>query len=110
MKPQEYLTKEGKLIFEEIVKHLPEQIEIDSFVVSQTAQCLDMLNKASAKINTKGYTQPTKNGYDVVNGDFTMWKEASNRFDKYCATLGLSPSAREKITAFSHKKDKPDIS
>ena len=112
MKPQRYLTDEGVGIFNEIVKHLDkaDKMSIDSFVISQTAQCLCLLNEASQNINDKGYTQPTKNGYDVVNGDFSMWKEASNRFEKYCALLGLSPASREKIAAFSKKVDElPEI-
>jgi len=110
MKPQEYLNNRGKSIFKEIVKHCPGTMPIDSFIISQTAHCLDMMHQAITEMDKKGYVQPTKNGYDVINGHFTAWKESSNRFDKYCRELGLSNSAREKIEAFANKKeDLPDI-
>lgn len=102
MKPQSYLTKRGVTFFKQIVKHLDgKTVDTDSFIISQAAQCLDMMYGASEQINKSGYVQPTKNGYDVINGHFTAWKESNNRFEKYIRELGLSPAAREKIAAFN---------
>jgi len=105
MKPQGYLTKEGKAIFKIIVNHLPSTMGVDSFIISQAAHCLDLVNDSSDKIKNGGYRQKTHNGYSQITADFTVWKEASNRFDKYCKELGLSPSARENIKAFAEKKE-----
>lgn len=110
MKPQDYLSEKGKNIFKEIEKHCPNKMPIDSFVISQAAHCLDMLHTSSLAIKDGGAYQEANSGYRQISPEFTVWKESSNRFDKYCAMLGLSEAAREKIQAFSEKKDElPDI-
>ena len=108
---QQYLSKKGKKIFDEIVKHLEHSsMPIDSHIISQAAHCLDLLNESSEAIKDGGAYQSSNSGYRQVSPEFTTWKAYNDRFEKLIKELGLSPAAREKIAAFSeHKEDLPVI-
>jgi hypothetical protein len=121
MKPQPFLTDTGKGIFNQLVKHVETAglVDIDSFRLSDLANAMDMVQRSSQEINfptgkykkdQKDGVQITSNGYTQVTGHVTVMDKYNKIVDTLGAKYGLTAADREKISAFSHKKDKPDIS
>ena len=118
MKPQTYLTPEGIQIFEQLVKHVQTAglVDIDSFRLSDLANAIDMVQRSSYEINFptdkkhKDGVQKTPNGYTQVTGYVTVLDKYNKIVDTLGAKYGLTAADREKISAFSNVKKKPNIS
>lgn len=109
MKPQKYLTKEAKQIFEEIRDHLSsvECHDVDSFKLSILASAFDDYAKFSEKIAEEGVT----NKHDQKHPLLSARDSAVNTITKFSSAFGIDPQSREKIAAFAEKKTKlPDLS
>ena len=117
MKPQNFLTYTGKEIFNQLVKHVEKAglMDIDSYRLSDLANAMDMVQRSSNNINfpedpkQADGVQKTANGYTQVTGFVTVLDKYNKIVDTLGAKYGLTASDREKIAAFTQKKDKPDI-
>ena len=109
IKPQEYLNKEARIIFNELCKHLQavDALEqIDSFGLSIMAMDLWMFHEAADKVMVDGPVQITKSNYSQITGYFTVMDKCKVSFLKYSQKFGLSPKDRETMLKFKgHKKD-----
>jgi len=113
MKPQPYLTKEGKAIFKELTKHLTGAgiLDIDTYRLSDLAQAMDMVARCTKEINNptdkkqRDGVQQTPNGYTQVTGYVTVVDKYHKIADQLGAKYGLTPADREKIKAFADKED-----
>jgi len=121
MKPQPFLTPDGIVIFKQLIKHVKKVglIDIDSFRLSDLANAIDMVQRSSQEINfpsgknakmKKNGVQETINGYTQVTGHVTVMDKYNKIVDSIGAKYGLTSADREKISAFSEKKNKPNIS
>ena len=109
MKPESYLTKEGKEIFNRILKFVQDKNiveDIDSLGLSALANAYDLHAKAAEEIGGVGAIQTTPNGYEQVSANFTVWKQTGEYIKNHADKYGLNPSAREKIKSISNKKGK----
>ena len=111
-KPQGYLTKEGKSIYNEMCRLLSDYDaleEIDSFGLSQAAHWLWLFQNASDKCKKNGGVQVYPTGAEGVSAHFTVMKTASAMFKDLSAKYGLSVKDRELILKFKSKKDEGDL-
>lgn len=102
MKAQEYLTKEGKHIFNLIVDAIPNQkilLSTDSFEVSMLAQSFDVYARGCLELNEQLDIKSTKAQLS------TIIKQSSDYITKNSDKFGLNPAAREKITSFAIKEE-----
>lgn len=113
MKAENYLTKTGIKIFNALTLYLEGKlIEVDSMRLSELANAMDMVHRASNKINNpddpkqSDGVQITKNGYTQVTGYVTVVDKYTKIVDSLGAKFGLTPADREKIKAFT-KEDEP---
>ena len=106
MKPQGYLTKEGKVIFKQLAEHIETAgiNEIDSFKLSALANAFDLHAKCCIDLNKNGYSQETSTGYSQVRAEVTLWQKSMDAILKLSPVFGIDPASREKIMAFSAKK------
>lgn len=109
MKPQQYLTPEGKEIFNFILKHHLKDIQVmeaDTYMLSALANAYDLHERAGYIMNNtdSGFCQQTKNNYSQVRAEFTVWQKTLEMINKLSPNFGLGPASREKIKAFAEKK------
>ena len=114
MKPLDYLTEEGKHIFNNILELIPSEKlqETDSYELSILANYFDLYAQAaqSIKDGADGYKQTTPNGYSQITADVTMMDKASAYIIKNSGKFGLNPESREKLKEVWAKKEKKKTS
>jgi P27 family predicted phage terminase small subunit len=115
MKPQGYLTENGKAIFDFIIEsHLKSNgiMEVDTYNLTALANAFDLHERASYIMNNTegGFCQTTKNNYSQVRAEFTVWQKTLDMIHKLSPSFGITPSSREKIKAFAEEKkeNEPD--
>lgn len=110
MKPLDYLSDEGKDIFNDILSLIPEDKvqETDSYELSMLSNYFDLYAQAAQAIKKSdtGYKQTTKNDYSQITADVTMMDKASTYIIKNAGKFGLNPEAREKLKEVWAKKQK----
>ena len=96
-----YLTDDQARIFDYIVNELEEASilgNLDIFVLSQTAICVDRLQKLEQQIN--------ENPELITNNSFMSGKDKySKDFFRYCNELCLSPQSRAKLSISAPKPE-----
>ena len=101
--PPEYLTKEQKLIYKEIVNELKaSQIlsNLDIYILSSCSIAIDRLQYIEEIIN--------KNPRALMNKDLMSAKDKYNKdFYRCCNELSLSPQSRAKFGSLSLKAWNP---
>lgn len=101
--PPKSLSKEGKKIYKEILGNLEESgidlNNLDMNLLEATAQAIDTMRKAQAILNE-----------DLLNKQASnLYFKAFNVFKQGCSELGLSPSARARLSMIqAQNKDKED--
>ena len=109
MKPESYLPKEAKVIFERILKHVKTNdldMEIDSLELSMLAFSFWQYSEAMKQGVKEGFTQKFKNGTIQINGIYTLANNAHANILKHSPKFGLTPGDRVKIQAFAKKEVK----
>ena len=103
MKPQPYLSKNGKSIFNEIAEHLKHNgiIDVDSFKLSVLSDCFDMYAVSCDKINKEGVS----NKHGQVSPWLSAKDKALNGISKFSPGFGIDPASREKIKGFEKKEE-----
>ena len=102
-KPPTSLTKEGKKIYKELLGNLLESgidlNNLDMNLLEATAQAIDTMRKAQAILNE-----------DILNKQANnIYFKAFNVFKQGMSELGLSPSARARLSMIqAQNKDKED--
>lgn len=114
MEAASYLTKDGKDIFLKLEEHLKDAgvYEVDTFKLSALANAFDMHSRAASILNKSdnAFVQETKTGYSQVKAEFTVWQKSLDVINKFSPAFGIDIASREKILAFSQKKEElPDI-
>jgi len=106
--PQEYLTKRGKLIFNQIIECIDERVlqSTDSFGLSVLAQNFDMHHDMADFLNKNGVAQRTSTNYSQVRAEFTVFQKTADYISKNSGKYGLSPEDREKLKEVWAKKEK----
>lgn len=108
MKPLDYLSEEGKEIFNDILSLIPKDKvqETDSYELSMLSNYFDLYAQAAQAIKDSdtGYKQTTKNDYSQITADVTMMDKASTYIIKNAGKFGLNPEAREKLKEVWAKK------
>ena len=112
-KPQPYLTKAGKKIYNAIAEHLilhEALCKVDSFYMSLVAHNLDLYNRMATYIEDReaecpnsGYFQTFPNGVVQNSPEFNMMNKAFDIAEKGCRALGMTVKGRDTILAFSKK-------
>lgn len=102
--PPEYLTKEQKLIYKEIVNELKaSQIlsNLDIYILSSCSIAIDRLQYIEEIIN--------KNPRALMNKDLMSAKDKYNKdFYRCCNELSLSPQSRAKFGSLSLKANEKE--
>ena len=110
MKPQPYLTENGKKIFNQLVEHCRNLMEVDSFELSMLANEYDKYATHVKLAKENGYFNKFNNKTVQVNAYHTICKDSYQTILKHSSKFGLTPADREKIKAFAEQKEKmPDI-
>lgn len=107
MKPETYLTKEGKAIFSQIAAYLEEkrQVEsIDSAFVSACANSCYLMHKYAKVIIEEGAVQEFSTGAQNVTAAYSIFHKERENYARMCKSLGITPEGREKLSAFAAKK------
>lgn len=112
--PADYLTKDGKRIFKEIVKHVTDKgiiEDIDVMELSMLANSFDLYSQCASKCNEVdgGYIRPVtgKNGtFDAVAPEYSIMKNEYTNILKHSPKFGLNPGDRAKIFKNVAKKKK----
>ena len=99
LKPEDYLTEEGKVYFYRICEHLKGTEAIDSLEVSMLAQLFHMHAEAVAKGNKEGFINVFDNGTIQVNGYQTIVDKAYSMILKHSPKFGLNATDRAKIAS-----------
>lgn len=116
MKPQPGLTKNGKIIFNQLLKFIEKYDleDVDSYGLTELAQQLDLAERCRHNINNptnkdqKDGVQTTSNGYTQVTGYVTVMDKCNTRIEKLGAKYGLTPADRDKIKAFAKEEKEED--
>ncbi len=103
MKHQEYLSKKGIIIFNEIATHLERAgiEEVDSYKLSMLADAFDDYSEFTKKIKKDGVV----NKHDQISGMVTARDKALQSVIKLSPSFGIDISSREKISAFANNKE-----
>jgi phage terminase small subunit len=99
VKPQEYLSKRGIKIFNEILSCINATIlqSTDSFVLSVLANNFDLHHEMAAYLNENGVSQQTKTGYSQVRAEYTVYQKTGEYIAKHSGLFGLTPLDQRKI-------------
>lgn len=97
----DFLTDEGKAIFDFIVEHL-KQNDIyktaDVFEIAVLANSFDMYRRSAKIVNEKGATQkPERGGWDQVSPHYTVLKNEYQLISKHAQKFMLNPEARQRV-------------
>lgn len=104
----EYLTKNGKSIYNEILAFLDKNKiqDVDRFLLASLANAIDQYETTSKKINDTQMEEVNKSfsqsNYYLIN------KSSFDTIFKIAPKFGLSPADREKIKAFAEKEEETD--
>ncbi len=107
MKPESYLTEEGKRIFTMIAEYLERQNRgdaINTFELSMLANSFDMYAKAAKIVKKDGYQQMNKNGVLFVSPNYTVMKTEYTNILKHAPKFGINPVDVSKILRGEPKK------
>lgn len=81
---------------------------IDRFQITSAATTLDKMINAKAALDIAGDTQTYDSGAKAPSAEHTVYKSYQEQWLKCVAQLGLSPSARTKITG-KKEAGKPEL-
>jgi len=110
MKPEPYLTKRGKELFERLLYHCRELElkDIDSLVLSALAQSLYMIEQASEDLNKNGLYVEAKTGWRQVSPSHTLFKNEMQNIQRLMPKFGLSAEDRDDLKWKPKRKSKLD--
>ena len=106
----DYLTKRGRLIFFQIVRHIKDAdiiADIDVLQLSMLANSFDLFEKAAQECNDKGISVElvAKQGsFAQVRPEYTVMRNEYSNILKLSASFGMNPGDREKIFSGLKKK------
>jgi len=109
--PQDYLTKEGKDIYQMLcrwVKNNDALAEIDSLVVSAAAQSFYTYAIAALEVNKKKPFQTFKTGASAVSGAYSVLKSELSNIIKFSRLFGRDNASRERLMSFAKVKVEED--
>lgn len=113
IEPVGYLTKRGRKIFQEIVKHTSASgidNEIDYLDLTMLANSIDLYETAAKRINDlrdAGTADPFGKA-GKLSADYTVMKTEYEKIMKHGPKYGLTPGDRQKIFGGLKKKIKKD--
>lgn len=113
--PAGYLSKRGRKIFLDIVRHVKDNEiihDIDTLELSMLANCFDLYETAALYCRDKGITDTFegKNGaYKNVVPEYNVMQQQYDKILKHSSKFGLNPGDRAKIFGGLKKKRKADI-
>jgi P27 family predicted phage terminase small subunit len=109
-----YLTKRGRKIFSQIVKHVKEHdliFDIDVLELSMLANSIDAYERAAEYCNTNGFSkeiEAKQGSFGQIIPEYTVMRNEYNNILKHAPKYGLNPGDREKIFGGLKKKKKKD--
>ena len=101
-----HLSKEGKKLYRFIVKELKESNILNNLDITILETCVDAILRmkmCNEEIDKLGILVTGAMGGYVKNPAITAYKDYNAIFNKCCMELGLSPSARAKISVLNVK-------
>lgn len=107
IQPQDYLTKRGKEIFNDILSCIDEKVlqSTDSFGLSVLANNFDLHHEMAEYLNQNGVSQTTKTNYSQVRAEFTVYQKTADYISKNSSQFGLTPDSRQKLKELWAKKE-----
>jgi len=97
----DFLTSDGKEIFDFIIEYLEENELLksgDFFEVAVYANALDTYRKAAKVCNDKGNTQkPSNGGWDQVSPHYTIMKNEYQNILKHGSKFLLNADSRQRL-------------
>lgn len=99
----DFLSKEGKLIFDELQKHCDakmKMMDVDRFELQMLANSFDkyIRNAKYCRDNGDCYMMETKTGeYPMIRPEYNVMKNEYAQIIKHSGKFGLNPGDREKI-------------
>jgi phage terminase small subunit len=109
-----YLTKRGRAIFYQILKHIKEagiDSKIDSLELSMLANSYDAFERAADHCNKFGFSKEidTKQGsFSQIIPEYSVMKNEYSNILKHSPKFGMTPGDREKIFGGLKKKAKKE--
>lgn len=100
MKETDYLTAEGKAIYEALQKHCEKyKLElVDEYEMKMLANSFDLHAKAARVCNEEGVSQnPKEGGWAQVRPEYTVMKNEYQNILKHSGKFGLNPADRAKF-------------
>ena len=112
-RPEAYLNERQRQYFEEIAAHLQWHgvfMEIDCFVISQTAIWLDLFGQAAEIVSKEGTTYKKPSGVTAIHPAVRLLSLAQRNLNSLFRSLGMSPGDRESLASFQRQgeDDRPD--
>ncbi|MCT4543496.1 MAG: phage terminase small subunit P27 family [Vallitalea sp.] len=108
-KPPSHLSKEEKKLYKFLVKELRESsilCNLDITILETTVDAIVNMQKCKQKINELGIVVKKGNGDIVKNPACTAYKDYNSIFNKCLQELGLSPSARARLSQLNVQTEK----
>lgn len=112
--PANYLTKRGRKIFYDIVRHVKDHDliqDIDVFELSMLANSFDIYEQMGESCREKGFVRAVtgKNGtFDQAAPEYGIMQQQYSNIIKHSPKFGLTPGDREKIFNGLKKKVKKE--
>ena len=101
MKPQSYLSKEGKVIFDKIAAHLVEigiSEDINSYELSMLANSFDLYAKAAKEVTDNGYQQFNERSHThTMTPSYNIMKIEYSNIIKHAPKFGINPVDIQKV-------------
>ena len=111
MKPQDYLSKEGKVIFAKIAKYLEEAgftDDVNSYELSMLANSFDIYAKAAKEVRDEGYQQYNDRSKTMsMTPAYNIMKIEYSNMTKHAPKFGINPVDLKKVVQ-DQKKDPED--
>ena len=113
--PMDYLTRRGRLIFFQIVKHVKDAeiiAAIDVLQLSMLANSFDVFERVADVCNKEGISVEliAKQGsFAQIRPEYTVMRNEYSNIVKLSASFGLNPGDREKIFSGLKKRAKVKV-
>ncbi|ACA54658.1 phage terminase small subunit P27 family [Clostridium botulinum] len=103
-KPPKHLSKEEKKIYKFLVNELKESsilCNLDITILKTTVDAICRMEECKENINKYGVVLTKEDGTLYRNPATTIYKDYNSIFNKCCMEIGLSPSARAKLSVLN---------
>lgn len=110
--PLGYLTKRGRKIFYEIVRHVRDHgllQDVDVLELSMLANSYDCFERAAKYCNDNGFSreiEAKQGSFGQIIPEYTVMRNEYGNILKHSPKYGLTPGDREKIFGGLKKKEK----